>query len=78
MYMYMCSDVIHSLPCTTPLQALADSAIVEFPFTNIHYAIKSSVSMATIVKSRLLTREGSVKRTLELEIDIKVRSYVCV
>ena len=54
------------------LQMFADSANVEFPFTKMQHALKTSVSMATIVKSRLLTQEGSVKKTMELEISLEV------
>lgn len=34
--------------------------------------MKSTVSMATIVGNRSLTKEGSVKRTLEVEISLEV------
>jgi hypothetical protein len=46
----------------------------EFSFDKVHYAVKSSVSMATLAKSRLLTQEGSVKKTMELEFNIQVSS----
>ena len=56
---------------STWFQVFADSA-VEFPFNRVQYAVKASVSMATLVKSRLLTGEGSLKKTLELEFSIEV------
>ena len=46
-----------------------------FPFDKVQYAIKSSVSMATLARSRLLTREGSVKKTIELEFNIQVSVF---
>ena len=69
LYIYIHMHV-HSLILL--LQVFADSANVEFPFTKMQYALKTSVSMATVVKSRLLTREGSVKKTMELEISLEV------
>lgn len=59
------------IPYSTFQQASVDSP-VGFPFNKVQYAIKSSVSMATILKSHILTQEGSVKKTLELELNIEV------
>ena len=53
------------------IQAFADMTD-GFPFDKVQYAVKSSVSMATLAKSRLLTQECSVKKTIELEFDIQV------
>lgn len=58
-------------------QASADSA-AEFPFNKVQYAVNSTISMATLAKSRLLTGEGAVKKTLELEFNIEVHVSVYV
>ena len=47
-----------------------------FPFDKVQYAIKSSVSMATLARSRLLTQEGSVKKTIELQFNVQVHVHV--
>ena len=40
--------------------------------------MKNVVSMATIVGHRSLTKEGSVKRTLEVEISLEVTQFESV
>ena len=53
------------------VQACAD-VTDGFPFDKVQYVVKSSVSMAALARSRLLTREGSVKKRIELEFNIQV------
>lgn len=45
--------------------------VPEFPFHEVTYGMKSSVSMATITRARPLTVEGAVKRTLEVDISLE-------
>lgn len=44
----------------------------DFPYDKVTYGVKTSVSMATIVGRQILTQEGSVKKTIELEISLEV------
>ena len=50
--------------------------VPEFPFHEVTYGMKSSVSMATITRARPLTMEGAVKRTLEVDISLEVCACV--
>ena len=56
---------------------IGDKGVPDFPHSSIRHGINTPpVSMATILGSRLLTKEESKKRTLEVELMVRERSII--
>ena len=56
---------------TFSLLQVTNSIAAQFPFCEISHLPKTKTSMATIIGSRLLTKEGSRKKTREVEFMVR-------
>lgn len=49
----------------------AEGPVADFPYSEVVHGVKASpISMAAITRSRVLTKTGSRKKTMELELEV--------